>query len=180
MTEANKKILGEQRRTLILEWLQTEGVPLTGSELSKRTNVSRQVIVQDISLLKAKNEPIIATSQGYLYMQTPDQKGRYEQIIACQHGPETADRELFLLVDHGVRVRDVIVEHPIYGELTASIMVSTRKEVEAFLEHVKNTNASYLSQLTDGTHLHTIEADTPKKLQEACAALRKEGFLIES
>jgi transcriptional regulator of NAD metabolism len=175
-----KKILGEERRELILQWLQTENKPMTGSELSKRTNVSRQVIVQDISLLKAKNEPIIATSQGYIYIQNPSQTTVHQRIIACQHTPEDAEKELLLLVDHGVLVKDVTVEHPVYGELTASVMIQTRKEVETFIEKIQETNATYLSQLTDGIHLHTIEADTIEKLNAACLALEEEGYLVSN
>ncbi|MBM7701380.1 transcription repressor NadR [Metabacillus iocasae] len=178
MKEQQKKVLGEERRLLILSWLKEQGIPLTGSELSKRTNVSRQVIVQDISLLKARNEPIVATSQGYLYLSTKEPQ-QQQRIIACHHGPDETELELMMLVDHGVRVKDVIVEHPVYGEITASIMVSTRKEVEHFLANVKHTNATYLSQLTEGTHLHTIEADSTFKLDAACHALKKAGFLIE-
>jgi transcriptional regulator of NAD metabolism len=180
MKEKSKKVLGEERRDLLLSWLQTEDVPLTGSELSKRTNVSRQIIVQDISLLKARNEPIIATSQGYVYMHKKHAQPSFQRLIVCRHQPEQTAEELNLLVDHGVLVKDVIVEHPVYGELTASIMVSTRKEVREFLDKVKETNASFLSELTEGVHLHTIQADSPLKLEEACQALEQAGFLVES
>lgn len=180
MKENQKKVLGEKRRELILSWLQSEGSPLTGSELSRRTNVSRQIIVQDISLLKARNEPIIATSQGYVYMQKKHEHPLFQRLIVCHHKPEQTVDELNLLVDHGVVVKDVIVEHPVYGELTASIMVRTRKEVAEFLNKVKETNASFLSQLTEGIHLHTIEADSLSKLDDACQALEEAGFLVES
>lgn len=178
MKENQRKVLGEKRRELILSWLQSEDSPLTGSELSKRTNVSRQIIVQDISLLKARNEPIIATSQGYVYMQGKHEQPLFQRLIVCHHKPEQTVDELNLLVDHGVVVKNVIVEHPVYGELTASIMVSTRKEVAEFLNKVKETNASFLSQLTEGIHLHTIEADSISKLDDACRALEEAGFLV--
>lgn len=72
MTE-ELKLMGANRRDQLLLWLKESKSPLTGGELAKKANVSRQVIVQDISLLKAKNVPIIATSQGYVYM---DEIGR--------------------------------------------------------------------------------------------------------
>jgi uncharacterized protein len=180
MKDNQKKVLGEKRRELILSWLRSEARPITGSELSKRTNVSRQIIVQDISLLKARNEPIIATSQGYVYMQKQHEQPSIQRLIACQHSPEQTAEELNLLVDHGVLVKDVIVDHPVYGELTASIMVNTRKEVEEFLTKINDTNAAFLSQLTEGIHLHTIEANSLSKLDSACKALEKAGFLVES
>ncbi|MDF4730806.1 HTH domain-containing protein, partial [Vibrio parahaemolyticus] len=82
-----KKILGEERRQLILQWLLAANEPLSGNELSKKTNVSRQVIVQDISLLKARNEPIIATAQGYLYLKPQEKQQAFERVIVCQHKP---------------------------------------------------------------------------------------------
>ncbi|KXG11438.1 transcription repressor NadR [Anoxybacillus rupiensis] len=175
-----KKILGEKRRELILKWLKESGLPLTGAELAAKANVSRQVIVQDISLLKARNEPIIATSQGYLYLKTPAPNQIYTRTIACYHTPEQTKEELYLIVDHGVTIKDVKIEHPVYGDLTASVMVSSRQEVDQFIQKIKQTNSSYLLQLTDGTHLHTLEADSLAKLDAACQALQKAGFLIES
>jgi hypothetical protein len=174
-----KKILGEERRTLILQLLKDTPEPLTGSELATRTNVSRQVIVGDITLLKAKNEPIIATSQGYLYFKQNSGTPTFERTIACRHTPKDTEKELNLLVDHGVLVKDVKIEHSVYGDLTASIMVSNRQEVKQFLKNIQNTKASLLSELTDGIHLHTISAASTKVLDKAEAALKDEGFLME-
>jgi uncharacterized protein len=174
-----KKILGEERRNLILAWLQERNEPITGGELSAKTNVSRQVIVQDISLLKARNEPIIATSQGYMYLNQQIKKQLHQRVIACSHKPDQTTDELFLIVDSGVTVKNVIIEHPVYGDLTASIMVSNRNEVEQFINKINDTNAALLSQLTAGTHLHTIEADSISKLDTACQSLLHAGYLIE-
>lgn len=174
-----KKIFGEERRKLILQWLKSSTTPITGSELAARTNVSRQIIVGDITLLKATKEPIIATSQGYLYMNQSALDETFERTIACCHAPEQTEEELVILVDHGVTVKDVKIEHSVYGDLTASIMVSNRQEVKQFVEKINSTKASYLSELTDGIHLHTITAPTEKLLNEAERALKKAGFLIE-
>lgn len=175
-----KKILGDERRNLILEWLKSSSEPITGNELAAKTNVSRQIIVGDITLLKARNEPILATSQGYVYMHTLQSIPKFERTVACIHPPERTEEELNILVDHGVTVKDVKIEHSIYGDLTASIMVSNRKEVKQFMDKVRATNSSYLSELTDGIHLHTITASTEKVLEEAENALKKANFIIES
>ncbi|MCA1056299.1 transcription repressor NadR [Rossellomorea aquimaris] len=177
---AGKKILGDERRSVILDHLMTEQIPITGGDLAKLANVSRQVIVSDITLLKAKGEPIIATSQGYLYMPSTNRDSMAERIVACQHPPDRAEEELLLLVDHGVTVKDVKIEHGVYGDLTASIMVSNRKEVEQFLSKIRKTNASFLSELTDGVHLHTLMAPNEDALVKAVDALKQAGFLIES
>jgi len=176
--ELEKKLLGEERREWLLNYLKNSSGPVTGTALAKKTNVSRQVIVGDMTLLKARNEPIIATSQGYLYMRAGSQS-LVERIIACQHDPSQAEQEMNIIVDHGVTVKNVIVEHPVYGDLTASIMVSNRKEVQAFLKSIRNTNASLLSELTSGLHLHILTAADEQMILNAKKALNKAGILAE-
>lgn len=173
-----KRLTGDERRDYILERLKNSGEPLTGQILSEETNVSRQIIVQDISILKAKNMPILATSQGYIYVHKNDSTYPFKRIIACKHFPEQTRDELFLLVDHGIFVRNVIVEHPIYGELTASLMLKSRVDVYEFLDKMEKAGASYLSDLTEGVHLHTLEAATEKQLSEAIKALESAGLLL--
>ena len=174
-----KKILGEERRQLILKWLLESDEPITGNELSTKTNVSRQVIVQDISILKARDHQIFATSQGYMYLK-PKTTSMVRQVIACQHAPKETEEELMIFVDHGVTVLDVIVEHQVYGELTASLRISSRREVQNFIDKITKTNASFLLELTEGTHLHTLEAESQKQIEDACEELKKRGFLLSS
>ncbi|MCM3786843.1 transcription repressor NadR [Domibacillus indicus] len=173
-----RKLIGENRREQILHWLQSSQNPLTGSELAERAQVSRQVVVGDITLLKARGIPIVATSQGYVYMDSP-QSGQVERIVACSHPPGQTREELLLLVDLGVLVKDVKIEHPVYGDLTASIMVSNRKEAMQFLDKINQTGAAYLSELTEGVHLHTLSAKEAAVLDEAEQALREAGFLLQ-
>jgi transcriptional regulator of NAD metabolism len=175
-----KKILGEERRRFILQLLKESTTPITGSDFAEKTNVSRQVIVGDITLLKAKNEPIIATSQGYIYLKSNSAALSFERTIACRHSPAETERELNLLVDHGVTVKDVRIEHAVYGDLTASIMVSNRQEVKQFMKKIQNTKASFLSELTGGIHLHTISASSEHNLDKAVAAMEVAGFLMEA
>lgn len=175
-----KKLAGEERRSLLLQMLKGALTPITGSELAAKTKVSRQVIVGDITLLKAKSEPIIATSQGYIYMNHAGSIPSYERTIACRHTHVETETELNLLVDHGVTVKDVRIEHPVYGDLTASIMVSTRQEVKQFMEKIATTKAAFLSELTAGIHLHTISSSNENALDKAEKELKKAGFLIEA
>lgn len=167
----------KERQDFILQLLNNKQKPITGGMIAEKTGVSRQVIVQDISILKALNHPIMASSQGYFYVS--HQSNMVRHMIAVNHSPAETKKELYLLVDHGVTVENVIVEHPIYGELTASVMVSTRREVDQFLQNVQETNASYLSELTGGVHLHTLEADSMEKIKKACEELKRENILLE-
>ncbi|WP_227937840.1 transcription repressor NadR [Alkalihalobacillus deserti] len=175
--EEGKKILGEERRDLLIKWLSTSEKPLTGGELAKRTNVSRQVIVQDISILKAKKHPIVATAQGYILIKT-NPTHRVSRIIACKHSPSETKEELFILVDHGVTVKQVIVEHAIYGEITASLMITTRQDVENFCLKIEKTQSTLLSELTNGVHLHVIEAESNDQLDKVVQVLDKKGIIL--
>lgn len=179
MDEKGKKVLGEERRNLILGWLKENGMPIKGSELARRTNVSRQVIVQDISLLKARDEPIIATSQGYMYIPSSPNVTQVRRVIACQHRPEDTQKELQLIVDAGVTVEDVTIEHAVYGDLRGSLMLSNRRDVEHFMTKLNQTASSLLSELTDGVHLHTLTATTEQQLDDACQSLEHAGFLLQ-
>lgn len=175
-----KKMLGEDRRTLLLNYLRSSNQAFTGSQLAKLTNVSRQVIVNDMNLLKARNEPIIATSQGYLYIHNNETSPLFERKIVSIHPPEKTEEELFTIVDCGATVKNVIVEHPVYGEITANLHVSNRLEVKHFLHQLRTTNAQLLSALTGGTHLHVISASSEETLNTVEEQLRKKGFLLES
>ena len=172
-------MLGEERRHELLKTLKASQSPITGTDLAKIANVSRQVIVNDMTLLKARNEPILATSQGYVYITAKTPNQQFERIIACQHTVEQNEDELMTLVDCGVTVKNVIVQHPLYGELTASILVSNRHDVENFVRRSNETNAKNLAELTGGTHLHTLVAPSIDILDRAEQAMRDKGYLIE-
>lgn len=174
-----KKWYGKERRQKIISILKESEEAQTGGQLAALLGVSRQVIVQDVTLLKAQNYPITATSQGYIWSEEkPDSHG-FSHIVACVHPPERTEEELNLLVDNGIFVKDVLVEHPVYGDLRASISVKNRKQVQQFLNRVRETEASYLSELTGGIHLHTLEAESKEDIEDAVKALKDAGFLIE-
>lgn len=175
----NEKLLGAERRELLITTLKTASEPLPGRTLGEMTNVSRQVIVGDITLLKAKGEPIMATSRGYIYIHPQSEPQQIEKVIVCSHTSEQTEEELNILVDHGVIVKDVKIEHQVYGDLTASVMVSNRSEVKKFIQNIQETNASLLLELTEGIHLHTIMANSEEDIINAENALRKAGILVE-
>ncbi|MBX6773585.1 MAG: transcription repressor NadR [Chloroflexi bacterium] len=166
----------EERRQAIKELLATARRPVPGRDLARIFDVSRQVVVQDIAVLRAAGVPIVATSRGYT---TPPVPGLHRSVVAVRHRPEQTAEELFLIVDQGVRVVDVIVEHPIYGELRGLLMHASREDVRAFLDLVRSRRAHLLSELTDGVHLHTLEADDPWRLARVRQLLAARGFLLD-
>ena len=176
---ASEKMTGKERQAYILKKLKQAKAPIKGSDFAQVANVSRQVIVQDVSLLKAKDEPILATNQGYIYLKEEAEPLEAKRMIAVNHTPDETLQELNMIVDYGVTVKDVRVEHAIYGDLTATVNVSNRQEVKTFVQNMKENEASLLSELTDGVHLHTLEADDETKIEAACKALKEAGILVE-
>ncbi len=174
----SKKWTGEERRNFIIDTLKMSKEPIRGQKLAEMVNVSRQVIVTDIALLKTSQVPIIGTNRGYLYVQEQPEENRYRKVVVCQHSPEQTEEELQLIVDCGVTIVDVTVEHPFYGELTGSLMISSRFDVTQFMNVIENEEASLLSVLTAGVHLHTLEADSMEKIDAACEALKKAKILL--
>lgn len=168
---------GEERRRQIMAWMRTLGGPIRGGELAKHFRVSRQCLVQDVAILRASGEEIMATPRGYQLPKAKDHVHR--AVLACRHAPERTEEELQTLVDHGVKILDVIVEHPLYGELRGSLMLESRADVQDFLDQVRSSKATLLSALTDGVHLHTVEASRPDAISRAKAELRKRGILLK-
>ncbi|KIL46123.1 transcription repressor NadR [Jeotgalibacillus campisalis] len=175
----DRKINGEIRRQKILDTLKNSQSPITGGELASSTNVSRQVIVSDITLLKAKQEPILATSQGYLFMPQQPQNAKVAKTIVCRHTPEQSEEEMMMIVQGGASIINVSIEHPVYGDLTASMMLHTVTDVKNFMNKINSTDASFLSQLTDGIHLHEIEAESEAILHKIEDTLDEAGILVK-
>jgi uncharacterized protein len=167
----------EQRRRQIVEWMRTRRTPVQGSEIAAHFRVSRQCVVQDVAILRAAGNEILATPQGYRLPEEATHSVR--AVLACRHSPERTEEELQILVDHGVRVLDVIVEHPLYGELRGSLMIASRADLQDFLEKVHDTRAMLLLSLTGGVHLHTVEAARDELISRAKAKLRARGILLK-
>ena len=166
----------EGRRAAVLKALQEAEGPIAASRLAEQFEVSRQIIVGDVALLRVSGEEIIATPRGYVLARSA--KG-IQKTVACCHTPEQMERELSLIVDNGCTVEDVVVEHPVYGQLTGRLNVSSRYDIARFMELVQSHEAKPLSELTDGIHLHTLTCPDEAHYRRALEALGREGFLVD-
>ena len=164
------------RRQAILDRLRTADRPVSASALAAGLNVSRQIIVGDIALLRAGGAEISATPRGYVLPRATDGITR---TIACRHTLAQTGQELDILVDNGCTVLDVIVEHPVYGQLTGQLQISSRYDVEQFLVRIRDSDAAPLSMLTGGLHLHTLCCPNEDAYTRACAALKAAGLLLD-
>ena len=164
------------RRQAILDRLRTADRPVSASALAAGLNVRRQIIVGDIALLRAGGAEISATPRGYVLPRATDGITR---TIACRHTLAQTGQELDILVDNGCTVLDVIVEHPVYGQLTGQLQISSRYDVEQFLARIRDSDAAPLSMLTGGLHLHTLCCPNEDAYTRACAALKAAGLLLD-
>lgn len=167
---------GEERRTRILEIIDSESTPIAAQTLAKMLLVSRQVIVGDIAILRASGHEIIATPRGYV---ADSRKPGIRFKIATRHTPDRTREELEIIVDNGGTVVDVCIEHKIYGELIGKLDISSRYDIDAFLDKLDKSNSHSLSDLTDGIHLHSIICPSPKVYEKILMELDEAGILLK-
>lgn len=162
------------RKAAIIEAIRTSETPVSASALARKLHVSRQIIVGDIALIRASGTQITATPRGYVWERS---NAGSERKIAVMHAPQQMREELYTIVDQGAEVVDVIVEHPTYGQLVGQLQLSSRYDVDQFIDRMQGNEP--LSQLTHGVHLHTIRCRDAAVFERVENALRKKGLLYE-
>ena len=169
------EMTGEQRRKKIIEIMKQSKEPISGSALGKATGVSRQVVVQDIALLRTEGKSIVSTSRGYV-LYKPDDAVRLFKLC---HTNAQAEEELNIIVDLGGCVLDVMVNHRAYGKVSAPLNIKSRRDVKVFMEQIRTGKSVPLLNITSGYHFHRVSAPSEEILDEIEEALRKKGFLAE-
>ena len=167
------------RREHILTILNQQKNPISASSLASRLNVSRQIIVGDVALLRAQGHNIIATARGYILADL-NSANQYLGKVASQHSPEDTRSELYTIVDQGAVVVNVVVEHEVYGEITGSLNLASRSDIDAFMHKVESSEVKLLSELTMGVHLHTIACRDKAHFDDVCQALESNGYLFHN
>lgn len=168
---------GQERRKEIIKLLGANSKPLSGVFLGKTFGISRQVVVQDIALLRAEGFDILATARGYIL--NKDSEIIESRIVLVKHDRNQLENELNTIVDNGGRVRNVIISHPVYGELVGDLMLKTRRDVKQFTHKLESQSASTLMELTEGLHMHTIEAASSEELDVIERELELQGILVK-
>lgn len=166
---------GENRRQALLAHLQQAGGPVSGSALAEILHVSRQVIVQDIALLKAAQHTILSTSTGYLVLGSTGSS----RVFKVRHSTEDIGDELRTIIDADGWIIDVFVRHKMYGEIRADLSLRSRGDVEDFVEQLRQGKVQPLKQLTDDFHYHTVGANSEQTLIRIREELQKKGYLVE-
>lgn len=167
-----------ERRKNILQALKNAKGAVNAQKLAENYHVTRQVIVQDIAVLRANGEAIISTNRGYLYHKIKAGK-TYSRVFKVKHTPEENIKKYHIVIDNGGIVKNITIKHPIYGEVTVNIEIRSRRCIKYFVDKLQQESFKCLVELTnDGVQYHLVEADTKEILDDIQAELEASHFLV--
>ena len=184
---------GEERRNGLLNTILEADAPISGAALARKYQVSRQVIVQDMALLRAAHHEVYATPKGYVILQSrkddekketsisqeQKQQGSFIREYRVAHTDEQIEDELNTIVDMGGKVLDVTIKHEVYGTIRADLPIHCRRHVQEFLEEIRSGKSKPLKNLTSGAiHYHNVEADSEETLDLIEQQLKKKGYMV--
>lgn len=167
---------GEQRRKQLFQILADSDQPVSGAVLAKQLSVSRQVIVQDIALLRANGAEIFSASRGYMILRARQEASR---ILKVCHSDAETEKEMTMIVDMGGRIKDVFIYHKVYGVVRAALDIRSRKDIHDFMENIVSGKSSMLKNVTAGYHYHTILAEDEQVLDAIQEKMSEMGLLAK-
>ena len=168
-----------QRRERIQQILRESKEPVSAAAMASQVHVSRQIIVGDVALLRAGGMDIQATPRGYILQAQDSEAEGNHYTIACRHGRDTLEEELYAVVDNGGGLLDVTVEHPVYGQIVGKLYIFSRFDADNFMEKLRKNRASILCDITDNIHLHTLICRSEADYQRILAVLEEKGILFK-
>lgn len=169
-------MLGQERRFEILALLEGATGPISGAEIARRCGVSRQVIVNDIALLRREGNEVISTHHGYVLAR---HGGPCRRLYKVCHDETRVQEELYAIIDLGGIVEDVIVNHRFFGKIEAKLGLSSRREARRFIDEITHSKSTLLCKTTSGYHFHHVSADSDEILDEIAAELQRLGLTAE-
>lgn len=169
---------GAQRRNAMIEYLNTCQAPVSGAQLASHFGVSRQIIVQDVALLRAENQEILSTNKGYILYRPLDRRDSYTSVIMVRHTAEQTLEEMKAIVEYGGRMLDVFIDHDLYGQIRADLVINNLEDARDFCRKMADSRSKPLKELTGDCHYHTITGPSRKVLELIRRELQDKGFLI--
>lgn len=166
---------GQERRQEIVEILKNSSIPLSGTELARQLGVSRQVIVQDMALIRVSGVEILSTNRGYVIQDAKN----ISRVYKVLHTEEQVEEELNLYVDMGGKVEDVFVYHKIHGVIRVDLTIRSRADVKRYMQQISSGKSTQLMKLTSNYHYHTVTAENKETLDMIQEELEKKGFLAK-
>ena len=169
---------GNMRRKAIMEYLSSKLTPVSGMELAKHFGVSRQIIVQDVALLRAENRDILSTNKGYMLFHSQENRGGCTAVITVRHTAEQTIEEMHSIVDYGGSMLDVSIDHDLYGQIRVDLVINDANDADEFCRKMRQSSSKPLKVLTEDCHYHTIKAPSEKALELIKRELREKGILM--
>lgn len=166
------------RKQELLALLKQSKEAINGQSLAEQFGVTRQIIVQDIALLRADGAQIISTNRGYIYKNSDDNSYAH-RLFKVNHTVNEMEEELLAIVDNGGRIKNIMIDHPVYGEIQTLLKLTCRRDVRHFLKQATSSDFRPLSELTNGVHYHLVEADSEQDMAYIEEALNHLGFLVK-
>ena len=166
------------RKQELLALLEQSKEAINGQSLAEQFGVTRQIIVQDIALLRADGAQIISTNRGYIYKNSDDNSYAH-RLFKVNHTVNEMEEEFLAIVDNGGRIKNIMIDHPVYGEIQTLLKLTCRRDVRHFLKQATSSDFRPLSELTNGVHFHLVEADSQQDLDYIEEALHHLGFLVK-
>lgn len=163
----------QERRKTIINILLSEDRPIPGGELSEKCGVSRQIIVQDIAVLKGQGFDILSTHNGYLVQKSPFK----DRVFKVKHSTDQTEDELSTIVELGGTVVDVFVWHKVYGKMSAPLNIFSELQIKQFIEGIRAGKSTELMNITGGYHYHTVRAEKEETLDLISEVLSKKGYI---
>lgn len=176
--ERMTRMTGEERRNRILTMLKEQESALSGTALANEFHVSRQVIVQDIALMRAESHDILSTNRGYLYRKAEADTSMPKRVFHVRHSTEQVLQEFLTITELGGKVLDVVVEHEIYGQIRVDLLIENSRDAREFYEKLIHSKDNPLKVLTDDCHYHTVAAPSEKLLELIRQELDNKGYLL--
>ncbi|WP_370833744.1 3H domain-containing protein [Acidaminococcus sp.] len=166
----------QERRKKILDILRSSNGPVTGDQLAKDLNVSRQVIVLDMALLRSAGTAIVSTRRGYQIngrSLSMDFECRYKAMDT-----DSARDELNIVVDNGGMIASITLVPDFCGPIQAFLNLKNRRDVKQYLDNFRKYNIPLIATLSQGVHTLTVAADSQDELEAIRDSLKEGGFLI--
>lgn len=161
------------RRKAIVNLLLSSTEAISGGKLSEEFGVSRQIIVQDITVLKGSGYDILSTHNGYIIRKSPLK----ERVFKVYHTTQQTEDELTTIVNLGGTVVDVFVWHKVYGKMVAPLNIFSPMHVKQFIEGVRSGKSTELMNITGGYHYHTVRAESEEILDKIGKTLDEKGYI---
>ena len=166
--------MGSSKKVFMINGCKIKSIKISGTKLAEICQVSRQVIVQDVALIRASGYDILSTNRGYIIQ---EQKS-FQRTFKVQHTEEQVEEEMNGIVDLGGKLLNVRVNHKVYGRMEAELNVGSRRKVNEFMEDIRKGKSSPLMKITSNYHYHLVEAESEEILDEIEAMLDAKGILI--